>query len=99
MKLTTACAKFVTIIVAIASQFDVVASSSVLDDVDPPQTRKVQVVRPIIILYLHLFNFLSLIINVSDDNFILSFAVFSSYSFRCDDDLSQYQDQERQEDR
>ena len=42
MKLTTAFAVFVTTM-AIASQFDVVASSaSVLDETDPPKTRKVR---------------------------------------------------------
>ena len=48
-------------------------------------------VRPIIIV--SAIHILSLIIDVSDDNLILSFAMFASYSFRCDDDFSQYQDQ------
>ena len=97
MKFSTAFVLVVTTM-TIDSEFDALVAASlasILDAVDRPQTRKVQV-RPIIIIvsafYIH-----PIILCVSDDNLILSFAMFVSYSFRCDDDFSQYQDQTQQE--
>ena len=97
MKFNTAFALLVTTM-TIDSEFDgAIAASlaSVLDAVDRPQTRKVQV-RPIIII-VSAFNIHPILLCVSDDNLILYFAMFASYSFRCDDDFSQYQDQTQQE--
>ena len=96
MKLTTAVAVFVTTM-AIASQFDVVASSaSVLDETDPPKTRKV---RTATILRFIIYTLVSYrIVSYRIVSYlILSFVSFVSYSFRCDDYPSQHQDQECQE--
>ena len=78
MKHTTACAVFVTTIVAIASQLNVVVSSaSVLDEADPPKTRKV---RTAIILRFIIYTLLSYRI-VSYLNFC--FVCFLFLSLRC----------------
>ena len=78
----------------IDSEFDgatAASLASVLDAVDRPQSRKAHV-RPIIII-VSAFNIHPIILCVSDDNRILSFAMFVSYySFRCDDGFSQYQE-------
>ena len=98
MKFNTAFALLVTTMTT-DSKFDVLVAASlasVLDAVDRPQTRKAHV-RPIIII-VSAFNIIHpIILCVSDDNRILSFAMFVSYySFRCDDGFSQYQETRRQ---